>query len=367
VSSRAPDSHWRHSVATFLGIVMVLLSAYLFIGAPPEPPNKPLPMAAEAVTPPLRSVPIEQVRLAQRVAGANPVPDEAEEVEPDAATWREFHFYMTKEDGLGLWIGLLRPAEWIELYDIHVGNTVYIDLYEMGIEGDAEVIYVGPCPAIEPGEGTVVTGTFKHEASPDTQVLNLHLEGQTDPTGVTDNHPYWSVDREEFVAAGDLRPGERVDTEFGPRRIVSILPIRHVDFLYNIETTEHVYRVGESGALVHNVCGIFRKFDGPIHHIATDKHSVFTPRFKELFDRAGLSLQSAWNRIRVPGHVGPHGDFYNRLVLQRLETAVGAKSGSAAKSALIQELKSIRRDIRHNGWDALLKAAASKADRLGNF
>lgn len=131
---------------------------------------------------------------------------------------------------------------------------------------------------------------------------------------------------------------------------------------------EHVYCVSQAGVLVHNTCSsIGRKFDGPIHHIASDKDKLFTPRFQKLFDDAGLSLQSPWNRMRLAGHVGPHGKFYNQLVYDHLRNAVGALNGPAARNALINELKAIRRDIRYNGWDALLKAPESRVDVLGNF
>ncbi len=95
---------------------------------------------------------------------------------------------------------------------------------------------------------------FVHRASEDSHVVELRLEGQEEATGVTANHPYWSVDRREFVGAGDLHEGEGVDTEFGVRRVVSVSPAAYGDALYNIETTEHVYRVGSLGTLVHNSC-----------------------------------------------------------------------------------------------------------------
>ena len=105
----------------------------------------------------------------------------------------------------------------------------------------------------------------------------------------------------------------------------------------------------------------------PIHHIASDKHELFKYQFRELFDEAGLSLNSPFNRMRVEGHVGPHGKFYNSLVLERLKEAVAEKSGAEYRSALINELMSIRRDIRKNGWDSLLKAPASMIDVKGLF
>jgi hypothetical protein len=128
-----------------------------------------------------------------------------------------------------------------------------------------------------------------------------------------------------------------------------------------------VYYVSAHGLLVHNNCGLARMFDGPIHHIASDKDKLFTPLFEKLFNRAGLDLQTPWNQMRLQGHVGPHGKFYNQYVLDRLLSAVGTRTGNAARRAIVEELKALRRDIRHKGLDALLKARASVADVLGNF
>jgi len=135
--------------------------------------------------------------------------EEVDELEPDPETWRQVYLHMKKDDGLSLRIYLLRPLDWINRHGATPGNTIFLDLYEMGAVGDAEVTYLGPCPEIQPGTGAVVTGKFTHE-SDGTNVVSLQLEGQVEATGVTDNHPYWSVDRQEFVAAGKLREGELV-------------------------------------------------------------------------------------------------------------------------------------------------------------
>jgi hypothetical protein len=198
---------------------------------------------------------IDTIQLGTRLRGRNPIREEVELVEPDPATWRKISLYMTKESGLGLWIELLRPLAWIEAHEAEPGGSIYLDMHEMGAVGDAKVMDIGPCPAIQPGDGgAVVTGRFKHEADANSGVVHLELEDQIEPTGVTDNHPYWSVDRQEFIPVGQLHVGELVDTIYGLKRVVSVTPIDHNGFLYNLETTEHVYRVGSLGTLVHNIC-----------------------------------------------------------------------------------------------------------------
>ncbi|QDU93359.1 hypothetical protein [Lignipirellula cremea] len=195
----------------------------------------------------LQAKPIEQVRLGERIVGRNPIHEQVEGIEPDPATWRKISLYMEKEGELGLWIELLRPLTWIEAAGAKPGKSIHLDLYEMGAVGNAAVTSLGPCPEIQPGQGTVVTGTFNHQADENSRVIHLKLEDQIELTGVTANHLYWSEDRQDFVKAGSLRSGELVDTAYGLKQVVSVTPIEHDGFLYNLETTEHVYRVGTLG------------------------------------------------------------------------------------------------------------------------
>jgi hypothetical protein len=130
----------------------------------------------------VKTKPIQDVNVGDRIAGRNPIREQVEGMEPDPATWRKISLYLEKGNGLGLWIDLLRPLEWIEEHNAKPGSTIFIDLYEMGAVGDAEVIYLGPCPEIQPGNGTLVTGTFKHQMDENTNVVHLKLEDQLELT-----------------------------------------------------------------------------------------------------------------------------------------------------------------------------------------
>ena len=204
----------------------------------------------------LRTKALDAILPGERMVGSNPHRHEVDEVEPDEATWRHLRLEMRKQDGLRLWMELLRPLEWLDEVGAAPGPTVEIDLPEMGASGPALVTYIGPCLPIEPDDGNhrpVVTGTFAHETD-GSNVVALRLEGQAEPTGVTDNHRYWSLDRADFVEVRDLAPGELLDTLSGTRRVESIAPLAYTGRLYNLETTEHVYRVDALGTLVHNSC-----------------------------------------------------------------------------------------------------------------
>ena len=133
-----------------------------------------------------------------------------------------------------------------------VGLSVEMDLHEMGATGTAVITDIAPCPPIRLGEGQPVTATFSHP--PSTKVLDVLLESETTPIGVTDNHLFWSVDRERFFPIGKMEIGERVQSFHGDtKRIEAKLPRPGPQVVYNLEVYgEHVYFVGEQGLLAHN-------------------------------------------------------------------------------------------------------------------
>ncbi|MFG0286735.1 MAG: polymorphic toxin-type HINT domain-containing protein [Rhodopirellula sp. JB044] len=87
------------------------------------------------------------------------------------------------------------------------------------------------------------------------QVRYLSIEGEPDAIGVTNNHLFWSEDRQDFVTAGALRIGEALRRTDGTvARLVKSVPKRGPPTeVYNLEVdAQHVYHVGRSGILVHN-------------------------------------------------------------------------------------------------------------------
>jgi hypothetical protein len=195
---------------------------------------------------------IETIRLGERVLGRNPQ-GAAAEAEPDAASWRQIDLELRKPSGRLLYAGLLRGPEWLAAHKPEEGRKIWLEMPEMGAVGWATVTAVKPCPPIQLGPGQVVTGTFKHE--PDDTALDVRVEGLAEPIGVTDTHPFWSEDRQAFVAVGKLRAGERVRTEaLGVVTVTSITHRPREAWVYNLEVHgEHVYEVSLLGLLVHNV------------------------------------------------------------------------------------------------------------------
>jgi hypothetical protein len=198
---------------------------------------------------------IQDVQVGERAIGANPEVTDSERAtffpDPDPATWRKLTLEMIKSDGKRLDITLLRPLNWVSESQADIGTTIFLDSPELGAQGFAKVLNIEPCPLIKQGKGNVITGTFHHEAA---NTIDVHVEGLSKPIGGTDNHPFWSVTRNEFVEAGKLQPGEELHLYSGQTaKVIQILPRPGPEQVHNLEVmNEHVYRVSDQGILVHN-------------------------------------------------------------------------------------------------------------------
>jgi hypothetical protein len=272
-------------------------------GLPTEPPRA----VRTALTP------IEQIQVGDRVLAESPTGEEdttfGSEIIP--ADWRKLTLRAPKRDGTVANVVLLRPLTWLneqrsgrsrlpsgtfagrrtnarhlsnelgsdsgttnalsgrdasrnparqagptvesQTIEDMVGGTVFISVPECGIDGNAEVLAIDPCPEIHSGTGRVVTGTFCIQAQ---STIELKVSGEPQPIGCTGNHPFWSEDRQEFVRADSLQPGEKLRTATGLATVESWSANLHPTLVYNFEVHgAHVYHVGMSGVLVHNDSG----------------------------------------------------------------------------------------------------------------
>ena len=212
------------------------------------------PPVAQPQQPALKTIPIRELQTGMRVIGDNPELAD-QQIDPlqitDPSGWRNVRLEMSKADGSLLKIMLLRPVEWLDFHEATIGQIIELDLPELGAAGPAQVLAIEPCPDIEPGNRPLITGTFEHTAA---NVIDLEIESEAAPIGTTDNHPFWSEDRQEFVEAGELKIGETLSLADGrTTRVTSIIPRAGPETVYNLEVSgEHVYHVGDSGVLVHN-------------------------------------------------------------------------------------------------------------------
>ena len=96
--------------------------------------------------------------------------------------------------------------------------------------------------------------------------------------------------------------------------------------------------------------------EGTIHHLATDKNLIstlrggpWTPRFEAIFNKAGMTLQDAANKVEIPGHFGPHPEAYHQAIFDRLTSATAGLSGPGYEAALRAELNAVASEAQTAG------------------
>ncbi len=93
------------------------------------------------------------------------------------------------------------------------------------------------------------------------------------------------------------------------------------------------------------------------HHLATNKNEIssihggpWTPRFEDLFTRAGMSLSARENRVYLAGHQGPHPEQYHLEIFRRLEEALGeCQTPSHCRPRLLSALEELARELCTRG------------------
>ena len=175
---------------------------------------------------------------------------------------------------------------------------------ELHVVGAAEVLAVSACRPIDSGDGPVVLSTFKNIAK---NVLDIYVEGETEPIGVTAGHPIWSEDRQDFVHSEKLQPGERLRSAVGRTvRITSIEIRAGPEPVYNLEVaSEHVYSVTGSGLLVHNTCSpqdpdlyVFDKGGRSARLVTSENKNILRgPKLVDGVDINGTPFKATLERI----------------------------------------------------------------------
>jgi len=245
-----------------------------------------------ATLPATRTLAIRDVPLGCRVLAGNPRPEEFDNTwpEPEQATWVTLGLALVKADGTPVKAEFLRPREWVERLGLSVGGLLPVGVSELDIDCEAIVTSITPCPKIAQGEGRVVTGRFVTRDA--GNLVTVALENGTE-IRATDVHPVWSVDREEWVPAGELEPGELVDTLASPVAVHAVDRLESALDVYNIEVHgEHVFRVTAEGVLVHNAGPAF-------HHYAVRAWGSTVPYGPKLLsyldDIQHTSIHRAWS------------------------------------------------------------------------
>jgi hypothetical protein len=156
-------------------------------------------------------------------------------------------------------IFLLEDEDAIRVEDLKAGHRVILKDGQVATITDVQLYYEPPDPPTVADNGRVlsrVIGTIKHKGP---AVIDVKWAGYTATS--SPEHPYYSVSRQAYVPANELRVGELLRTDDNlvtPVLSVSQSRLGLVD-LYNAEVEHfHNYFVGSGpgdSVLVHNGAG----------------------------------------------------------------------------------------------------------------
>ena len=243
-----------------MAVVLIAVGSLLSIRDAGGPPS-PISVASgdvqrrEQWRPRYSSKPIREIQpIADRVLADNPetpVQAPSDFGEFDRESWQIVRLEVPKPDGEWMRVTLARPLTWLKAAARDDHGRLWLEFKELGIANWANVLAIEPCPEAAVGDGRLVTGKFEHSSA---EVIDLFVDGVSEPIGTTSNHPFWSEDRQDFVQAGQLRIGERLRLRDGSTPVVTAAVPRSQSVpVFNLEVDgEHVYYVAANGVLVHN-------------------------------------------------------------------------------------------------------------------
>lgn len=252
-------------------------------------------------------------------------------------------------------IVLSRTTTWMDEHKVREGAKVFLDLEHVGVRGWANVLEINLCGPIKVGQGELVTGTFKFSHG---HVGELVLESEPKPIGVTALHPFWSVDRQNWVPVSELLIGEQVKTSNGTTHVVSFTMTDRTEPVYNLEVAySNCYHVGQSGVLVHNQstgCPADRDTDALTASLGQSPypvpgraHHIFpVSEFKNDLCCWGVDLNSSDNGVWLPYCDYPnrtasvHRGTNNKDYIDDVVTALKRATNRADAIAILSDIKS---------------------------
>lgn len=192
-------------------------------------------------------------------------------------TWKWITLELFNADNRKSILTLRRPNWWLQRnHAENVGDKVWIDIDEFGVEGVAIVTQVYNSQLDtrfwnDQRQGDYVcqpiTGKFEHFSD---NVYKLSLK-TGDEILVTDTHPLWSYDRNKWVEVHALRSGENITCRYGKATLIDVRKIPGTHKVYNIEVyRSHNYFASDASIMAHNgPCGI--DFASPYWSKLTEK------------------------------------------------------------------------------------------------
>lgn len=170
-----------------------------------------------------------------------------------------------------------------------------------------------------------------------------HADGERERLETTKDHPFWSVNADDWVVVGELGVGDGLATLGGMAEIAGIEYRDELTTVYNLTIPgSPTYFVGERGVWVHN-CDLAPNFplgfsrvrrsgQSTFEHVQGHASNSITKTRHGVFDNDPvLATQEAWSRIQREGITGiPSGQ--SRFVFQiNMGRRVGWHGGAAGQ------------------------------------
>ena len=192
----------------------------------------------------------------QELVGSRYVVGDVHATDITPLLWRSLDARLNRTDGSVAALSLIRPLWWIERTGAREGKQVEMEAKEAGISGSAEILNVRDdvhldSRTLDSGLAPVIS-TITHQKA---RVIDLVLNGDDSSVlGVTPPHPLYSADRDQWVAAGKFRIGERIKTRGGIEAMVTAIRDEgRQETVFNLEVHRaKSYHVGMQELLAHN-------------------------------------------------------------------------------------------------------------------
>lgn len=237
------------------------------------------------------------------ILGSRYQPGSLDETDVTRQLWRSLDLVLTKPDGSKASIQILRPLWWLQGVKGEPGEKLNLAMFELGLEGEAVLRSLGPCDVDSRENGpnqNIVIGKIEHQ---NAIVYDLVFNNdEENPLGVTANHPLYSNDRDDWIAAGELKLGEQVTTVGGTATLTAKTQRPGLHKVYNMEVhRSHSYYVSQFGILAHNTGIDCKRINvGPSgHHVPAVRKTVGRP-FEVA--RSDKTRPTMFSRGSDPGH-----------------------------------------------------------------
>jgi hypothetical protein len=206
------------------------------------------PSAVKAKTDQSLLVPIEDVPLGATVDAQNPDGTGFDAVRGVASDWQRIELVMHRSDGAILEAELLRHRSETKL--LEVGQWYELATDEEELSGWAQIVAIDDNVQLGDGEGNLVVSRFKTIAN--KEVVRVTLENGEDIVG-TPGHRIWSLTEKSFKSLGASVANDQFDTTEDSASVSEVRTVDLVQNVFNLEVAgQHVFRISDSGVLVHN-------------------------------------------------------------------------------------------------------------------